>query len=96
MGNEIAKKYDFPQTHNATAGHCQMWKIYPAISKESKEEVSLWIMQKDELSKRKPPVVDKAVLEQIYQIIRKDLASMREHLHSGILKVSEVIYLHWE
>lgn len=29
MGNEVSKKYNLSEEHNATAGHCQLWKIYP-------------------------------------------------------------------
>jgi len=96
MGNEITKKYDFPQVHNATAGHNQLWKIYPGVSKETKEEVSLWIMQKDDLSnsKRKPgPVNDKAVLEQIFQIMRKDINVTKEITHGGVIRIIEVIII---
>lgn len=91
MGNELAKEYDFPQVHNATAGHCQLWKIFPAVNKETKEEVSLWIMKKDDLAKRKPiPITDKATLEQLFQILRKDVNGTKEIEHGSILRILKV------
>eukprot|EP01041_Mallomonas_annulata_P000553 gene553-1062_t len=90
MGNEIAKKYDFPQVHNATAGHRQLWKIYPGVTKETREEVSLWILQKDDLGKRKSPLVDKPTLEQLFQILRKDISIMKDISHCGIIRIYEV------
>ena len=32
MGNAIAKKFDnVPKDHTATAGHLQLWKIWPGL-----------------------------------------------------------------
>ena len=92
MGNAVAKKYDFPNQHSATAGMCQLFKIYHGVSKETQKEVSVWNFSKDDLSKRKPPITDKATLEQLFTIIRKDIAAMKDSDGEtvGILKVIEV------
>jgi hypothetical protein len=79
MGNAIAKKFDVPKEHTATAGHSQYWKIWPATVKESGEEVSIWTFDKTDLTKRKSnPISDKAVLEQVFQLMRKDLTVIKE------------------
>lgn len=93
MGNEIGKKYDVPNTHNATAGHCQLWKIYPCTRKDplNREDVSIWICQKEDLAKRTPnPITDKSIQEQIFQILRKDVACCKDLSHNGTIRVHEV------
>mmetsp|Transcript_8941 Transcript_8941/g.13432 ORF Transcript_8941/g.13432 Transcript_8941/m.13432 type:complete len:1031 (-) Transcript_8941:98-3190(-) len=95
MGNEITKKYELPAEHNATAGLCQLWKIYPGykMAKDmTKREVSVWIMTKDGLSKRDPiPVTEKSHVEQVFQIMKKDVLTMKDMSHGGIVKVIEVV-----
>ena len=92
MGNALEKKYDIPKAHNATAGLCQLFKIYHGTSKETNKEVSVWNLSKDDLAKRKPAITDKAILEQLYTIMRKDLASMKDYDADtiGIVKILEV------
>ncbi|RYH30485.1 hypothetical protein EON65_04945 [archaeon] len=74
MGNSVTKKFDVPKEHTATAGHLQLWKIWPGKSKDaSGTPVSIWTFDKSELAKKKAPsgvtpYTDKAVVEQIYQI----------------------------
>ncbi len=83
MGNSIAKKFDVPKEHTATAGHLQLWKIWPGKSKDgSGQPVSIWVFDKAELAKKKTisgttPYADKAVLEQIYQIMKRDLSVIK-------------------
>lgn len=91
MGNAIAKKFDIPKEHTATAGHCDLWKIYPGTRKADGEEVSVWTMQKDELAKRKPvPLTDKVLAEQVFQVMRKDMVTLKDCDCIGVLKVVEV------
>ena len=89
MGNAIEKKYDVPKDYTATAGHLQLWKIWPGKSKDASGKlVSIWAFDKTELlsgSKGKDGKIslnniqaDKAVVEQIYQIMKKDLAVMKD------------------
>jgi hypothetical protein len=91
MGGEVSKKYDVPDTPNASAGHCQLWKIYPVTNKATGEEVSLWTLSKDDLGKRKPiPIADKTLQEQIFQIMKKDLTTLKDLNHGSIIRVVEV------
>ena len=94
MGSATTKNYELAKTHGATAGHCGLWKIYSAVNKTTGERVSLWTMQKDELTKRSPvPITDRALAEQIFQIMRKDMITMKDINYVGIIKVLEVSIL---
>jgi hypothetical protein len=95
MGNAVTKKYDIPTQHSATAGFCQLFKIYNGTEKETGKEVSVWNFSKDELGKRKPPISEKAVLEQLYGIIRRDITALKDiQLEStGVLRPIEVYTL---
>ncbi len=88
MGNAIEKKYDVPKEYTATAGHLQLWKIWPGKSKDSTGRlVSIWAFDKGELLNKKKDgmksalsnlSIDKTVVEQIYQIMKKDMAVTKE------------------
>lgn len=82
MGNAIQKKFDVPKEHTATAGHMQLWKIWPGKNKETGQLTSIWAFDKNELSKKRGPsgnsLYDKAMIEQIYQIMKKDLTVIKE------------------
>eukprot|EP00981_Chlorochromonas_danica_P003586 scaffold662_cov281-Ochromonas_danica.AAC.1 len=98
MGNSVTKKFDVPKEHTATAGHLQLWKIWPGKSKDSSgQAVSIWVFDKAELPKRKTttgttPYTDKVVVEQIYQIMRKDMMTIKEmHPSASVLNSLEVI-----
>lgn len=89
MGNSVAKKYDVPKDHTSSAGHLRLWKIWPAKAKEDNkagniqagQSVSVWTFDKSELAKKKDKngaTYDKNVIEQIYQVMKKDLAVMKE------------------
>ena len=97
MGNEVSKKYNLSEEHNATAGHCQLWKIYPGFvtnkDKVTTTDISVWLFMRDGLAKREPvAVTDKSTQEQLMQIMKKDMAAMKEKdmQHHGIVKVLEV------
>lgn len=92
MGNSIAKKFDVPKDYTASAGNSQLWKIWPAVSKQTGKKVSVWVFDKAELSKKKTsPITDKAQLDQIHQIMRKDMLAMKDMSCSNIVQVLEVI-----
>lgn len=86
MGNNIAKKYDVPKEHTATAGHLGMWKIWPGKSKDSGNLCSIWVFDRNELAKTKKPATalttalngDKTTTEMLYQIMKKDLQVIKE------------------
>ena len=97
MGNSIQKKFDVPKDHTASAGHLRLWKIWPGKAKEGSgnsagQSVSIWTFDKNELLKKKDKNdkgLDKNVVEQIYQIMKKDLTVIKEsqgcpHLISSI------------
>ena len=93
------KKCELPEEPNATAGLGQLWKIFPGVKMTKdgvKKEVSVWILTKESLSKRDPiPITDKNIVEQVFQIMKKDLLTMKDMSHGGIVKVFEVRnYLH--
>ena len=94
MGNTIAKKYDLPTQHSASAGLCKLFKIYHGTNKENQAEISVWNLSKDDLLKRVPPIKDKSVQEQLYAIIRKDINSIKDNPAdcSGLLRAIEVSY----
>lgn len=92
MGNTITKSYDLPKDFSATAGHCCLYKIWQGRKKETAEEVSVWTFEKSDLSKRKSnPVNDKALQEQVLQLMRKDLACLKECNCEGIIQIIEVL-----
>lgn len=96
MGNEITKKYELPPDNNATAGLNSLWKIFPGIKLTKdliKKDISVWILTKDSLGQRQPfPITDKNIIEQIFLIMRKDILTLKDLQHNGILKVIEVSY----
>lgn len=86
MGNSIQKKFDVPKEHTASAGHLRLWKIWPGKAKDNTgpnagQLVSIWTFDKNELLKKKDKndkALDKNVVEQLYQIMKKDLAVIKE------------------
>jgi SCY1-like protein 2 len=92
MGNALAKSFDIPKDFNATAGHCSLYKIWHGKKKETNEEVSVWTFDKNDLGKRKTnPISDRAVQEQIVQLMRKDLTALKEAACEGIIKITEIV-----
>jgi hypothetical protein len=91
MGNEIARKFHVPQHHSATGGHCSLYKIWHGKKKESPDDVSVWVFDRSELVKRKSnPVNDKTLQEQIIQLMKKDIASLKECNSCGVIQIIEV------
>lgn len=95
MGNAIASRFNLPKEHTATAGHVSNWKIWPGKSKESGQLVSIWAFDKTDLSKRKPnPVVDKVLIEQVFQIMKKDFYVIKDSkVCSSIIQCLEVSFV---
>ena len=94
MGNDIGKKYNIPKDHSATAGLCQLWKLFPVTPKEglATDELTLWLIQKDDLSTRQVnPITDKTTLERVFQVMRKDIAASKDMDHNGLVKVIDVL-----
>lgn len=91
MGNAIAKKFDTPKDYSATAGHCGLYKIWHGKKKETSEDISIWTFDKSDLAKRKTgPVNDKALQEQVLQLMRKDLTCLKDCNCEGIIQIIEV------
>lgn len=92
MGNAIAKKFNLPTQHTATAGHVNNWKIWPGKSKDGGQLVSIWAFDKTDLTKRKlNPVADKAIVEQVFQIMKRDFGVIKESKAcSNIIQIIEV------
>ena len=91
MGNSLDKKFDLPKENTATAGHCQLWKIWPGTNKATRKEVSVWMFDKGDLPKRRfSPITDKSMIEQIHQIMRKDMMALKEFQSSNIIQILEV------
>lgn len=93
MGNAIAKKFNLPKEHTATAGHVCNWKIWPGKSKDNAGQlVSIWAFDKSDLTKRKlNPVADKAIVEQVFQIMKRDFTVIKDSKAcSNIVQILEV------
>ncbi|KAJ1379796.1 hypothetical protein B484DRAFT_412264, partial [Ochromonadaceae sp. CCMP2298] len=67
------------------------WRIWPGRSKETGSLVSVWAFDKTDLSKRKSAVTDKALLEQVFQIMKRDFGTLKDCKCAYILQVVEVI-----
>ncbi|OQR92588.1 protein kinase [Achlya hypogyna] len=83
LGEEYEKNYEFPRDSTASGGHELLWKIYPAVSKKTGAEVSLFIFDKRELDK----VHNK---ERVLDVLRHDMKTLRLLRHPQILKIEEV------
>jgi hypothetical protein len=93
MGNAIAKKFNLPKEHTATAGHVSNWKIWPGKSKDAGGQlVSIWAFDKTDLTKRKlNPVTDKTIVEQVFQIMKRDFHVMKDSKAcSSVVQIIEV------
>lgn len=95
MGNDLGKKYDIPEHHNATAGLNQLWRLYPVRAKEGTgagEDLTLWLIEKDDLTSRTTnPITDKTTLERIFQATRTDVNTAKDMSHSGVVRVVDVL-----
>jgi hypothetical protein len=93
MGNAIAKKYDMPDQHTASAGLAQLWRLYPATQRETGREVPLWVYQKDDLGKEEQMRPDKSTTDNVFLTMRKDMITMRDlkDESNGVVKCLKVI-----
>jgi hypothetical protein len=76
--------------YSATAGHNQLWHIYHGKTKQTGQEVSVWVFDKSYLTKKNSAPIDKAVQEQILQIMRKDFNAMKDSSSENVISVLEV------
>ncbi|KAH9091922.1 hypothetical protein Ae201684P_011463 [Aphanomyces euteiches] len=83
LGEEYEKGYEMPRDSTASGGHELMWKIYPAISRKTGAEVSVFIFDKKDLDK----VQNK---ERVLDVLRQDMKTLRVLRHPQILKIEEV------
>lgn len=82
-GNPLTREYEVTIEEYVSAGPNLLWSIYPAVKKSTKEEASLWILEKkqlDSLLKRDREIV----LDQA----RKGVSQMTRLRHPCILTVS--------
>ena len=76
MGTNVQTRFDIPQEHIATAGHSQLWKIWPGKNKETGQFVSIWVFDKNEF--KNDGLYDDVMIEEIYQIMKNDLNVIKE------------------
>ena len=92
MGNALAKKFDVGKDYVATAGHCSLFKIWNGKKKETFQDVSIWAFDKNELSKRKVnPITDKAISEQVHQLMKRDLHALKDCDCQSIIQIIEIV-----
>ena len=96
MGNTALSKKtsDVTKDITGTAGHMQLWQIRKGVSKETKEPISIFTFDKNDLlSKDRPggPITDRSLQEQIYQIMLRDMQVMKESSCGGVLKIIEIV-----
>ena len=87
MGSELSKRYDVAEEATGTAGLCGLWRLYPAVSKSNKEPVTVWTF--DKKLDTKDLGGDKALKEQISQIMLRDLKTLKTMKHPSIVQVWE-------
>eukprot|EP00906_Rhabdomonas_costata_P011613 RCo016552 len=86
MGNEIAKTYDVTSsTSTASGGPYMLWKIYPAVKRSTKEEVSIFALDKRVVEK-KFSLSPKAAAD-LYKVLKSGVQRMTKLHHPCILKV---------
>ncbi|CAM9499839.1 unnamed protein product, partial [Phaeothamnion confervicola] len=86
MGNEIAKKYAMQEEVFATGGHACLWRIYSATNKETGEQVSVFVFRKEEQMRD----LEKALREQVLQILRREIQTLKLFKHPGVLRLVEI------
>ena len=52
LGEEFSKSYETPKDPTASGGHELVWKIFPAVSRKTNAEVSIFVFDKDDLVKK--------------------------------------------
>lgn len=97
MGNTAISRniQDCSEKQHGTAGHLQLWQIRSGISIKTKDKVSVWTFDKAELGnaqRKGGTIADKAVQEQIYAIMLKDMKNLQETQGcQGVLRLIEVL-----
>lgn len=86
LGEEFNKHYETPKDCTASGGHELSWKIFPAISRKSGQEVSIFVFDKDDLKKIKK----KEHQERILEVLRQEMKTLRLLRHPHVLKVEEI------
>ncbi|TYZ58250.1 hypothetical protein PybrP1_007927 [[Pythium] brassicae (nom. inval.)] len=86
LGEEFSKHYETPKDCTASGGHELSWKIFPAVSRKSGQEVSIFVFDKDDLKKLKL----KEHQERVLEVLRQEMKTLRLLRHPHVLKVEEV------
>ena len=96
MGNSAISRNisDISEKHHGTAGHLQLWQIRTGTSIKTNEQVSVWTFEKGDLSKtgrKGGAITDRAIQEQIYAVMLRDMKVMTETSGHSIVKVIEIL-----
>ncbi|TMW57020.1 hypothetical protein Poli38472_002945 [Pythium oligandrum] len=86
LGEEFTKHYETPKDCTASGGHELAWKIFPAISRKTNQEVSVFVFDKEDLKKLKK----KEDQERYLDVLRQEMRVLRLLRHPHVLKVEEV------
>ncbi|CCI10403.1 unnamed protein product [Albugo candida] len=88
IGEEFSKSYETPKDPTASGGHELVWKIFPAVSRKTNAEVSIFVFDKDDLV-RKAGLKKKEDQERYLDILRSEIKTLRVLRHPHVLKVVE-------
>jgi SCY1-like protein 2 len=96
MGNSAISRNvrDIGEHHSATAGHLQGWQIRNGVSIKTSEKVSVWTFDKSDLTKESRKggaVTDRALQEQFFNIMQKDMKGMQLCPCQGVIQVVEIL-----
>lgn len=86
LGEEFNKHYETPKDCTASGGHELAWRIFPAVSRKTGQEVSIFVFDKEDLKKLKR----KEDQERYLDIMRQEMKTLRVLRHPHVLKVEEV------
>ncbi|GLD96522.1 hypothetical protein PINS_up005205 [Pythium insidiosum] len=86
LGEEFTKHYETPKDCTASGGHELAWRIFPAISRKTNQEVSVFVFDKEDLKKIK----NKSEQERYLEVLRQEMRVLRVLRHPHVLKVEEV------
>ncbi|KAJ0392626.1 hypothetical protein P43SY_011415 [Pythium insidiosum] len=86
LGEEFTKHYETPKDCTASGGHELAWRIFPAISRKTNQEVSVFVFDKEDLKKIK----SKSEQERYLEVLRQEMRVLRVLRHPHVLKVEEV------
>mmetsp|Transcript_14076 Transcript_14076/g.33365 ORF Transcript_14076/g.33365 Transcript_14076/m.33365 type:complete len:379 (-) Transcript_14076:73-1209(-) len=91
-GNEIAQKYEVSGTHSASGGHRFLWKVYNAVHRKTRLEVSIFILDKEDPSIKAMSKTQKEALFEAFRrevAVLKQFASAKPQPHPGLLRFFE-------